>query len=161
MILIGNSIGARSNNMRVKCTNNAVVSLIAIISINLISACQPAGLSEPAVEIVVHQAHGKVTFEFFIHKASRWSGDMERVPTEIGAFILGKVGSTVVWEIESKDVGLGVRKIQFGVVPEKFIQKRHKNGEKPILEQGVEYEVYVAEPGFGSTTFLTRSSRVS
>lgn len=126
--------------------------LFSLMVAQLVGGCDPV-VRDPWIEIVVHQTDRDVTFEFFIHKRTWWSSRIERVPHEVTSLIVGDLTS-LRWEVRSRDVGIGVKKIRYGVVPEGFDQLVPKKGTAPPLNGGAEYEVVAHSAGGGTVRFV-------
>jgi hypothetical protein len=114
-------------------------------------------VADPAIEVVVNQENGKVTFAFFYGKETLKG--LVRTPYECSSLVVGSSDRKVIWSIYRPTIGPGESQIEYGVVPKGFTQQTPESGFPPRLEVAKEYVVFANSGGGGKASFVYAGNR--
>ncbi len=121
------------------------------------------GQIEPAIDIVIHQRDGEVTFEFFTEDTYLFFIKHKARVGVSTLYIKEVLKGETIWSIEMSnlDSPAVAREVRYAVVPDGFNQDVPRRGAAPSLKINAAYEVAVlwgGGPG-GRTTFIYQGAK--
>jgi hypothetical protein len=129
--------------------------VLSVLVVGFWSGCDIT-VADPKIEIVVNESDG--TFEFVVQRDRWWTRRSEMVPHKITHFFIAD-SKSILWDVQSRDVGAGVSTIKYVVLPPSFEQLTPKLDNAPPLTENVEYTAVATTGGSGSIKFVYGSHK--
>ncbi len=105
----------------------------------------------PGIHVTVAQSDGKVELEF--HRISDDGRPLDEAARVHRFSVYVPGGSPTIWRILTVQPSKMTTRIQYGVVPDGFVQEEPTSGQAPSLEPGRTYSVAAVGEGAGFTSF--------